>query len=691
MRDPPAPRNSRRVAGSARRSLSYSHAMRYRLALLCALTLVACDDGETPDPPDAGDAGEAPPADAGGASFRAECENINATHCLLPWPSDRYRGDDGMLALEADAMPTNDFGDAVDARVYDRFDGFSPAGSMVTSFEGELDASGLNGELAIGDSLDPGSTTVIVDAETGELVAHWAELDEWPSTDPARAALYIRPAARLAEGRRYVVGIQGLQHADGSAVEPSTYFRALRDAEGLEGTDVAERQARFDSDVFAVLEGAGVSRDGLIEAWDFTTADGENLWGEMISMRDDALEAVGDEGLGCTVLQVLDADEGDEVPDNTWRQVIGTVTVPLFLNGDQPSHEESTMNRGPDGMPAQNGTAEVPFIATIPPSVRDAVLAGEGPARVEVYGHGLFGSRLEITYGWHREHQERLGVVSVAVDWWGMSENDLSRITQTLQDFSMFTSTADRLRQATINFLVLGRSFRGVCAELPEMQVPMPDGSTAPAADAAQTYYYGNSQGGIFSGAMVATATDWTDFVLGVGGMSFPLIIKRSSAWVMYSAVMEVGYGDALERDLLLTMSSSFWDLAGPATYSPHFLTDPLPGSPVKRVLMQVGINDALVNNAATYVQARTAGVPLITPSPYEPYGVDTTTAPADSGLVIWEIPDVPPHTPGTRSPTDNATHEAVRRTDSARDMIDAFTAPGGQITQTCDGPCDPE
>jgi len=668
--------------------VSYSCRMQYRLALLCALCLVACDDGETtPDPTDAGET----PTDAGGVTFRAECENINATHCLMPWPSDRYRGEDGMLALEADAMPVNEFGTPVDPTVFDRFDGFSPAGSMITSFEGEVDPSGLNGELAIGESLDAGSTTVIVDAETGELVAHWAELDQWPSTDPGGAALYLRPAARLAEGRRYVVGIQGLRYADGTAIEPSAYFRALRDGEALEGTDVADRQARFAAEVFAVLEGAGVSRDGLIEAWDFTTATGENLWGELISMRDDAMEAAGEDGLGCNVLQVLDADEGDDLPENIWRQIVGTVTVPLFLNGDQPSLEESTMNRGADGMPAQNGTAEVPFIATIPPSVRDAVRAGEGPARVEVYGHGLFGTRREITYGWHREHQERLGVVSVAVDWWGMSDNDLARITQTLQDISLFPATVDRLRQATINFLVLGRSFRGSCAELEEMQVELPDGTTAPAADATQTYYYGNSQGGIFSGAMVATATDWTDFVLGVGGMSFPLIIKRSSAWVMYGAVMEVGYADPLERDLMLTMSSSFWDLAGPATYSPHFIDDPLPGSPPKRVLMQIGINDALVNNAATYVQARTAGIPLLTPSPHEPWGVETTTAPADSALVIWEIPDVPPHTPGTRAPTDNATHEAVRRTDSARDMIDAFTEPGGQITQTCEGPCDPE
>lgn len=657
-----------------------------RIALLASLLLIACDGG-TPPPLDGGgtDAG----TDA--VPYRAECENIAEAHCLMPWPSDRWRVD-GRLAIDPAATPVNAFDEPMDPAAFARFDGFSPATSIVTAFPGVIDATLLHGEDAIAATLEAGSTTVIVDAESGALVAHFAELDAWPETDPARAPLYLRPAARLAEGRRYVVGIRGLRTADGAPVAPSAYFRSLRDGGDAPGTDVAARRARFDTDVFPVLEAAGIPRAELIAAWDFTTATGETIWGDLISMRDDALAAVGDRGLGCTVTRVVDADVDADVPEHVWRQIYGTVTVPLFSNGTGSLTADARLRRGPDGRPVQNGTAEVLFIAQIPLSVRDAVQSGMPPARIELYGHGLFGSRAEITYGWHREHQQRLGVVSIGVDWWGMSDDDLERITGTLTNFSDFDATGERLQQSVINALVLGRSFRGVCAELPEMQVPMAAGGTMPSVDPSQLYYYGNSQGGIMGGVLAGVATDIDRFALGVGGMSYPLLIKRSTAWIQYGAVMAVGYPDPLERDLIMVMSASLWDLAEPTTYSPHWVRDPLPGTPPHRVLMQIGIGDALVSNVASYMVARTAGIPVITPSPVMPYGLEAATAPADSGVVIWEIPGVSPSVPGTRSPgVDNDTHEAVRRTDSARDQIDAFFAPDGVIEQRCEGPCDPE
>ncbi|MEZ4335714.1 MAG: hypothetical protein R3B82_03715 [Sandaracinaceae bacterium] len=655
-------------------------------AIFLGFFIFACDGG-TPGGADGG-------ADAGSdeLAYRAECENVSPIHCLMPWPSDRWRGADGHLAIDPAAAPVNAFDVPMDPALFERFDGFSPATSIVTSFPGVIDGSLLHGEDDIAATLSASSTTVLVDAETGALVAHFAELDEWPETDPARAPLYLRPAARLEEGRRYVVGIRGLRTMDGAPVEPSAYFRLLRDGGDAAGTDAATRRARFDTDVFPVLEAAGVPRAELIAAWDFTTATGETIWGDLISMRDDALTAVGDRGLGCTVTRVVDSDVDADPPSHVWRQIYGTVTVPLFSNGPGPLTPDARLHRGSDGRPVENGTAEVPFVAQIPLSVRDAVQAGEAPARIELYGHGLFGSRQEITYGWHREHQDRLGLVSIAVDWWGMSEDDLERITHTLTEFSDFDATGERLQQSVINALVLGRSFMGVCSELPEMQVPMADGSTMPSVDPTQLYYYGNSQGGIMGGVLAGVATDIDRFALGVDGMSYPLLIKRSTAWIQYGAVMQVGYPDPLERDLIMVMSASIWDLAEPSTYASHWLRDPLPGTTPHRVLSQIGIGDALVSNVAAYMEARTAGLPVMTPTPYMPYGLEPVTAPADSALVIWSIPGVEPAVPGTRSPgVDNATHEAVRRTDSARDQIDAFFHPDGQIQQICDGPCDPE
>ncbi|HJL19665.1 MAG TPA: hypothetical protein RMH99_28645 [Sandaracinaceae bacterium LLY-WYZ-13_1] len=678
---------------------------RLGLILATALALTACDDGDPPGvdggpPTDAGSED-----DAGTVPFRAECDNVDPTHCLTPWPSSFFLREDGEtttgyhMALPVEGMPINHRDTPVDPGQFERFDGFSPMTSMLASFPGPVDPATLNGETAIEATLSADSTTVLVDAETGELVAHFAELDTWPATDPERAPLYLRPAARLEEGRRYVVGIQGLSYVDGSDVEPPAYFAALRDGTELPGTDLEDRRAHYE-EVFGVLEDAGVTRGSLLMAWDFVTASGETLWGDLLAMRDDALGdgesgfgRAGERGIGCTVTRVDDATSEDDFPENVYRRVFGMVTVPLYLEGDEPTVEQSRIHRGADGRPEANGTAEVPFTLQIPRSVHDAVAAGGDAAPLEIYGHGLFGSRAELTYGWHRDHQENLGVVSAGVDWWGMSDPDLARVAGTLQSFGDFDATGERLTQAVINFLVLARSLRGVCGELEELQIPLEGGAgTAPSIDPARAYYYGNSQGGIMGGVVAGVSVDLEAFVLGVGGVSYPIMIKRSVNWVNYGAIMAIGYDDPFERDLLMVMSAPLWDLAEPSTYAPHLVRDPLPDTPVKRVLMQVGQGDAQVPPLSAAIQARTAGIPLLTPAPYEPWGLETTAGPVDSALVLYAIPGVERRRPGTNSPgDDNDAHEGVRRSAAAQEQIRRFVAPGGQVEHTCDGVCDPE
>ena len=57
----------------------------------------------------------------------------------------------------------------------------------------------------------------------------------------------------------------------------------------------ARRRALY-ADIFAQLEKAGVTKDDLQIAWDYTTASRENNTARFLHMRDDALALVGDEG-----------------------------------------------------------------------------------------------------------------------------------------------------------------------------------------------------------------------------------------------------------------------------------------------------------------------------------------------------------------------------------------------------------
>src|SRR5690606_6557232 len=144
------------------------------LPLLLLAALSGCGD-DAPATPDAGGGGGGDGGvDAGESLYRAECENLNPMHCLLPWPSSRYLADDASsvtghrVALPVEAMPTNRRRVPIDPEQFNRFDGFSPATSIITSFEGQLDESKLSDEDHIADTLGEDATTVLIDAETLE-------------------------------------------------------------------------------------------------------------------------------------------------------------------------------------------------------------------------------------------------------------------------------------------------------------------------------------------------------------------------------------------------------------------------------------------------------------------------------------------------------------------------------------------
>lgn len=649
-------------------------ALSFGVPLLVLLIVVACDDSSVPD-----DGG----SDASVESWDPACDNTDPTHCLLPWPSDHFRQGD-RIALPAHATPISARGIAVSPEPFAR-EGFSLYPTLMTVLSPAPDESTLHGQDHIAESLGPDATTVIVNVETGERVPSFAELDRWPDIDPDRVPLYIRPAIRLAPSTRYAVGIRRLRSEDGMPIEPSPFFRALRDGTPLEGSDVEARRDDLE-DVFAALEATGFARDELILAWGFTTSSEEAVVGDLLAMRDAMLE----EPAGtCTITKV---EEGEEVPPNVWRRMHGTFEVPLYLVGSDPtSTEESRIARDADGAPISTATIELPFLAIVPESLRARVHGGGDPGRAIVYGHGILGTRFEVNSSWMHSQADELEAVVFATDWWGMGMEDLPRLVLTLtRDFSDLVATTERMHQGIVNVLALSRAVRERCADLPELSVAREDGSSGALYDPAQVHYYGNSLGAILGAVVAGVAPDLERAVLGVGGAGWSLLIKRSDAWRSMGAFLEMGYDDAVERALMVAMSASLWDPVDGATYAPHLMNDPLPGAIRRRVLLQIGIGDVAVSTISAHMFARTAGLPLTVPSPVEPFGLATTPGPVDSAMTIYRVDGVEELPPGSRDPgPDTPTHNGVRSLPTARAQLDAFLQPGGQVVHPCgDDPC---
>ncbi len=628
--------------------------------------------------------GDDPEPDLLHVQVQPECDNLNPLYCMLPWPSSRYLvADDGTatgwrIAYEPEAFALNFQEDPMDVEPYNRLDGFPPSAQILTMWETTVDRQVDDANLPpwwdYDASLAADSPTVILDMETGERVAHFAEFDV-RFDDPEQVLMYLRPAARLEEDRRYAVAIRDLEYDDGTMVPPSEVFAALRDGVTTDSDQVEARRPGFE-EVFAALADAGVERDSLIQAWDFHTASGEMLWGDLLAMRDDAMERVGAEGLSCTIEQIQ-----DDYDDQIYRRVDGTFTVPLYM--DSP-YAPARLVRGADGEPEYQGDMEVRFRVMIPRSLAEP---DAEPGALMTYGHGFFGSPGEIDAGWLGDIADDQGYVLVATEWQGMSEWDVASAAAALADVSNFPAITERLMQGVTNALVLTRTMAGVCADEEAFVV---EGHAT--FDPDERYYMGMSQGGIMGGVVMALSQDIERGVLNVGASIYPMMQGRSINFDEFELIYAAWYHRRIDRDFYWSVMGHLWDASEPITYLPHVIDDPFPDTPPKKILYQVGLNDAQVCNLASDVSARTLGLPLLTPSPRDVWGVEEAPAtPYDgSAYQYWDCGD--PDAPlGNEPPEDNSAHECVRRTDTMHAQIEAFLQPDGVVINACDGECDPD
>jgi hypothetical protein len=286
------------------------------------------------------------------------------------------------------------------------------------------------------------------------------------------------------------------------------------------------------------------------------------------------------------------------------RRVEGTFEVPSYLTGTGAPARPSTGGRGPA---AAQRLDHRPLQLPRAPGRH-----GGAPARISLYGHGLLGSRTEVNAGNVRAFANEHDIVFCATDWIGMASEDIGTVVGILQDMSKFAQLADRVQQGILNTLFLGRLMKhedGFAADAAFQA------GGAPVIDTSELFYDGNSQGGIIGGAATAVAQDWTRAVLGVPGMNYSLLLRRSSDWPVYASVFERAYPDRLDQTLTLAMIQSQWDRAEANGYAHHITDDPYPGTPPHQVLLHVAYADFQVSMWSAEVMARTIGASLRQPA----------------------------------------------------------------------------
>jgi hypothetical protein len=617
---------------------------------------------------------------SGGLLAGEDCDPLVPSHCGFPYPSDVWTVDDPStvtgkrVVFGPTTLPFHQSMDAhLDAAAFEQFDGWSVGQAPMTHMPGAT-VTGLPAVDTIHLSLSKESPTVLIEADTGVAVPHWAELDMTGPVDDDRAFM-LRPAVRLKDATRYIVAIRGVVDAAGDPVEPAESFRNLRD--GLEdGNPAIEARRDLYADIFDKLQSANYVVNDLQLAWDFTTGSLENKTKWLLHMRDEALATVGDAGPSYTISEVTE-DPNPEIR----RRIEGVMTVPLYLDTAEPG---GRLVFGDDGMPEQNGTAEFPFIVQIPHAATNGT-----PGAILQNGHGLLGSRNEGRNGYLAQIANKHNYVTIAVDFVGFASDDEDVVVDALQaDFLKFAGIIERQHQGVINGLLAMRMMKGSFWQDPQVQF---NGQSA--IDPSQTYYRGDSQGGIYGVTYMATTTDVQRGLLGEPGAPYNLLLNRSADFPPFFLVLKLQFTRYLDTQLALGAAQMFWDRTDPITYIPHVTGNPLPNTPDHNVLLHVAVGDAQVTPLGAHLIARGVGASSVSPAYRNIWGIDQQAAPINgNAMVEYKFPQVPDNPTINKPPPSEQEdpHDWVRVLDASIDQSHTFWRTG-IVEQTCSGVCDPE
>lgn len=609
------------------------------------------------------------------------CNPLGGGGCIAPWPSSIYMTADATSAtgyrvdIPEGALPTNGDGTPIDPRRFNEGDGFSPSGFAFITFEGGVDPSNLVHHSRYDDSVTDASPTVLLDMDTGERVAHFAEVDaNAMEFELDEQALYIRPANRLLPGHRYAVAIRkSLTRADGGELAISPAFARLLAGETTGHARLDAIADRFPA-IFDALETAGIPRDDLVVAWDFVVASDDWITAPMLSAREAVLAAAGDRAANVTY--TVDTDDPEDDDERIMRRVVGRFQAPMILT-DKSDFAELAVDASGDV--TVTGEVDSRYVAVVP-----ACAAAQRPVPMIIFGHGFFGDIAEAQSDYLRRVADEMCMVVIGTEWFGMARKDIAGAALALNEGSRLIGFGERMIQGITNFMVLVQLARGAFAT--ELLVE----GTESLVDPDAIYFYGISQGHVLGTTLMAYDPVLERAALAVGGTNWSLLFERSTNWPNFHLIINGAYTGALNTVIIESLMQLGLDRIENQHIAHRILGDDrLPGTPPKQLLLNMAVGDTQVTNLSSEMQARALGIPVLSPTVKSAWGVPERDGPLPSALAIYDEKPMPmPPDSNARSLADNGTHGTVRlQAAPNRQILEFFTT--GQITNHCAGACD--
>lgn len=619
--------------------------------------------------------------------------------CRAPFPSDFFRIADSStptgyrISLEGVAdLTTPAKGKA--ASIYKRMkiDGASIVPTIVAALPGVVVNDGLpKVQDDPAKSQQKTSATVIIDADTGAFIPHYTDVIG-DAGETLSAPIVLRTIVPLKPKTRYVVAFTGIQQEGGGLARAGDGFIKLRDKTASE-KGLKRVESHYENDIFPVLQKAGIARQGLQLAWDFTTGSLESVRHDTLRVRELTLAWLKTHTPKVTITAVEPSTDAA-----VWKLVRGTIEGPNYLAS--PDEIRTRLKRDAKGELIENGVVQTPFVVNIPISVKNSF----GPGRAVAMGHGFFGSRDEVSYAASKPIANGLHAALFSVDWLGMAESDALAVASQISDeAASIDFLPDKVVQAMSNWLVTTRAILGPMKDVAELKRPLTGGdadgvhiengvSNAGAlvfdGSKDKVAYFGASQGHIMGSIMCALNPDISRAVMNVGGGGYTHMMARARPFITFGKIIDEAFGrDSMKSQLYIATTQNVLDRVDAVNFADLLIGSKLPGNPERRILMQIGLGDSSVPNLGSFLHARALGLSQIAPAPIEPWGIPTATAESlTSGLTLFDYGVDLSGYNKVGAQADNPVHTSVRQDPNALKQMTEFYE--GKLVHPCSGPC---
>ena len=644
---------------------------------LAALLLAACSDDTAPAA-DAGASDATAGPDARVVTFpnKPGGNPLVPEFAVLPFPSDFYlEKDSKMVTGYRVAFPKGALPKAMPDTLFAAADGFSRIPSILAYLPGGIDTKSLpdpdDGALTVGAD----SPAYLVKAGSWEKVPLLIEVDMTASKDTERA-LILRPLVLLDDKTQYVVLVRDkLKDTKGNPHKAGAAFAALRD--GVKTTDKALEKMREDfKQVNGAIKALSLKPAEVVLGWTFRTRSEEQVVDQLVAMQ----RAINAAPLG---KHTIVSDKVEKSGTKTNRQIVASMKVPNYVGADGKVKLDAS------GKAVQQGERDVKFGVTVPSTVTEA-------RPLILYGHGFLGGWIQGTRGTWNDIATTHKYVTAGTNM-GMHE-DLEKMVLKAIAFEplKLENVVSEVQQSLCNVTYMARLVQQKLVG--EITGKDGGGKAVTLIDKDKTYYHGISNGGTFGFVVAATspAVQRASIIVGGGGLTH--FLQRAVQWDEYDKYLKLFYQHPVDLQLMMSLVQMSLDPIDSMNYSRYLITKRFTGLKKIPVAVHMAVNDSQVRNLVTEWVARSAKIPMITPSAKKIYGLTTITAPKPNGapagtlgaMFVYDEKVTP--SPKTNLPPkeDNKTHGTVRKLTGYQTHVTTFLDKGTFI-QVCDGACDPE